>query len=308
VLLIQAMDGHQNGKMPGWRWVAVAAGLLFYILLNGGFHQFVWGLFFLGFFGLFDWKYLPLMLKTLVAACLLGMVRLLPPALQLGSFDTEYLGGYPSLIELFDGLVRLVDPYKSFDVRSYFTALGWWEFDLYIGVSGALFLLGFGLWHWLRHIRSTDSFAPLFAPALAVLLLAIGRVYRPFMLLPIPLINGERVSARLAILPFLVLAVMAAVQMQRWLDGRKLRVELRAGMAALAVLLVHDVWQHTRAWRVNNALFAFGQVDLDLAIKVVANHPDAVYTNLLMIGAAITLVTAVGLIVLAWRKPYGAAV
>lgn len=302
VLLIQAMDVE---KLPGWRWVASAAFLLFFILLNGGFHQFVWGLFFLGFFGIFSWKYFPLMLKTLIAACLLAMLRLLPPALELGRFDNEYLGGYPTLITLFDGLVRLVDPYQSFDSRSLLTQLGWWEFDLFIGVSGALFVLGFGLVRWIKQLKDADGFAPFLLPSLALFLLSIGRIYRLLMLLPIPLINGERVSARIIILPFLVLAVMAAVQMQRWLAGRSLPREARLGIAALAVLLLHDAWQHTRAWRVNNAAFAYGEVDLDLTLKVVANHADAAYTNLLTAGAALTLITALALLLLAWRERRG---
>ena len=305
VLLVQAVDGGQAGKLPGWRWVAATSFLLFFILLNGAFHQFVWCLFFLGFFGLFAWKYFGLALKTLVASCLLAIFRLLPPALELGKFDNEYLGGYPTFAAVLDGLVRFTDPYQSFGTRGFLTPLGAWEFDLFVGLAGTLFLLGFGLWRWLRKLDAPDGFPQFLLPALAMTALAVGRVYRPFMLLPIPLINGERVSSRLIILPFLVLAVMAAVQMQRWLDSRNLRAELRWGMAGLAVLLLHDLWQHTRAWRVNVAADAYGRMDVNLAIKVVSNHPDPAYTNLLLAGAVVTLVTAVALLALAWRERKG---
>jgi hypothetical protein len=299
VLLIQAVDAGQSDALPGWRWVAKTAFLLLYILLNGAFHQFVWCLFFLGFFGLFSWKYLPLMFKTLVASCLLAMLRLLPPALGLGLFDNEYLGGYPTFAALVTSLVQVIDPYQALGTRGFLTPLGAWEFDLFIGLSGAVFLLGFGLWRWLRHVNAPDGFPQFVLPALALAVLAVGQMYRPFMLLPIPLVNGERVSSRMIILPFLVLTVMAAVQMQRWLAERPLRPELRWGIAGLALLLLHDLWQHTRAWNINVAADAFGRMDVNLAIKVVANHPDPAYTNLLLAGALVTLVTALGLVLLA---------
>ena len=301
VLLMQAVDAEKAGALPGWRWVAKTAFLLFFILLNGGFHQFIWGLFFLGFFGLFAWKYLPLMLKTLVAACLLSMLRLLPPALGLGQFDNEFLGGYPTFFSLLQSTLQVVDPYHALDSRGFLTPLGWWEFDLFLGLSGALFVLGFGVWRWLRKLGAEDGFPQFLPPSLALLALSVGMVYRPLMLLPIPLINGERVSARLAFLPFLVLAVMAAVQMQRWLNERPLRPEMRWGIAGLGLLLVHDLWQHTRAWKINVAADAFGRMDVDLAIKVVSNHPDPAYTNLLLAGLAVTLVTAAALLILARR-------
>lgn len=301
VLLVQAVDGQAAGALPGWRWVAKTAFLLFFVLLNGGFHQFVWGLFFLGFFGLFAWKFLPLILKTLVAACLLAMLRLLPPALGLGLFDNEFLGGYPTFATLLESLFRLVDPYQSLGTRAWLTPLGWWELDLYVGLAGAVFVLGFGVVRWLRRLNDVDGFPQFLLPVLAMLALAVGQVYRPFMLFPIPLINGERVSSRLAFLPLLVLAVMAAVQMQRWLNERPLRAELRWGLAGLALLLAHDLWQHTRAWNVNVAADAFGRMDVNLAIKVVSNHPDPAYTNLLLLGLALTTLTAAALLVLARR-------
>ncbi len=302
VLLVQAIDGGQRGALPGWRWVAATAFLLFFILLNGGFHQFVWALFLLGLVGLFAWQYLPLMLKTIVASGLLAALRLLPPALQLGAFDTEYLGGYPTLGALLDGLLRLVDPYQSFGTRSFLTPLGSWEFDLFVGLAGALFLLVFGVGRWAQRLREPDGFAPLFLPALAMLLLSVGQFYRVVMRIPIPLLNGERVSSRLAFLPFLILALMAAVQMQRWLDQRRPRAEAGWAIAALGLALLHDLWQHTRAWRVPIAADAYGPMDVNLAIKVVANHSDPAYTNLLLAGLAVTLVTALGLGVLAWRE------
>ena len=46
----------------------------------------------------------------------------------------------------------------------------------------------------------------------------------------------------------------------------------------------------------------FPVTPVDLAIKVVSNHADAAYTNLLLVGLGITLVMGVVLLVGALRK------
>ncbi|MEI8133128.1 MAG: hypothetical protein WCG34_11895, partial [Leptolinea sp.] len=77
---------------------------------------------------------------------------------------------------------------------------------------------------------------------------------------------------------------------------------LRWGSLAGLLLLFQDLWQHLKLWRVNVAAEYFPVTPVDLAIKVVSNHADAVYTNLLLAGAGITVVMGMVLLVGAFRK------
>ena len=75
---------------------------------------------------------------------------MLPPALHLGQFDSEFLSGYPAVLDVWTALVGMIGPDKAFAHTGQLTNLGWWEFDLFVGLIGAAFLIYFGLAWWLK--------------------------------------------------------------------------------------------------------------------------------------------------------------
>jgi len=285
-----------------WRWLAGYAFLLFFMLLNGSFHQFIWSLMLTGLVGLFHWRYLLQAFTGIFAAGLLSAVRLLPPALHLGQFDNEFLYGYPAVNDIWTALVGMIGPDKAFAHTGQLTSLGWWEYDLFVGLAGAVFLVIFGLGWWLNGHAIPGWLKSLAVPALVLFSLSMGSVYRLVMYIPIPLINGERVSARLITLPFILLILAAVSAFQCFLNTNGKSAFLRWASAIGSFLLLNDVWQHLRLWRVNIAVQYFPVTPVDLAIKVVSNHADSVYTNLLLAGAGITIVMGVVLLVGVFRK------
>jgi hypothetical protein len=307
VLVFQlVVDGRQ-----GWVWVAKMAMLLFAIWLQGAFHQYIWALMFLGLIGLTSWKAFGQALKAGIATLLLSMVRILPPAMMLGQYDDEFLGGYPTVWEALRSMVAIVFPAESIEApRNMLNVLAWWEFDLYLGLIGAAFLLYFGLGRWLKGKHPEHAYPALLLPVVVLFVFSIGRVYRLVRLLPIPLLSGERASIRMIILPAVTLLILAAIEFQAWLRERGSEPILQLSGLGLLFLLGHDLWQHLKVWQVTNAVEAFPVARVDLALRVVGNHPDPAYTNLLALGAIVSLVTLAALIVL-WvrerRQTSGAA-
>lgn len=300
VLLFQLLDGDRT-----WAWVTKMSLLLFTIYLQGAFHQYVWGMMFLGLLGITSWQYLAQALKALFGAGLLGMVRMLPALLHYSEFDNEFLGGYRSLWDMLEASVKLVPPEQSLDIRSMLSQLAWFELDLYIGLAGLVFLLYFGVARWMKQMHSGGApayFDALFLPVLVLALLSIGRIYRVARLVPIPLLSGERVSSRMIILPFLALVIIGAVELQKYFDASPRRVGLRLGGLGFLLVLAHDLWQHLKLWQVNNAAEAFPLTPRDLSLVTVANHPDAPYFTLLGIGAAVTLLALLALLWMTWRE------
>jgi hypothetical protein len=296
-LVFRLFDGDQS-----WRWVAKMSLLLFFMFLNGSYHHFVWVLLFLGLLALGSWKHFWPVVKAGGFAVLLSMVRILPPALHLNAFDDEFLGGYPTLMDMLSSLVTVKFPEQSLQIRSMLSPLGWWEYSLYLGLLGTLFLVIFGIYRWVKNALPQHGYPGLLLPVLGVALLSVGHLYRILRLVPIPLLSGERASIRMIILPVVVLLILAAVELQTWLRQRNLRsVEAVAGLGLLLVL-GHDLWQHLKVWQVTNAFTAFPTTPVNLAIKVVANHPDPVYTTTLAIGAAISLASLFVLLYLAWKR------
>ncbi|MCC6148560.1 MAG: hypothetical protein IT308_13455 [Anaerolineaceae bacterium] len=296
-LVFRLLDGGRS-----WRWVAKMALLLFFMFLNGSYHHFVWVLLFLGLLALGNWHYFWPVVKTSLFAVLLSMVRILPPALHLNTFDSEFLGGYPTLMDILSSLVTVKFPEQSLQVRSMLSPLGWWEYSLYLGLLGTLFLAVFGIYRWVKNRDPRSGYPALLLPILGVALLSLGRIYRVVRLVPVPLLSGERASIRMIILPVAVLLILAAGELQSWLRGRRLLpVE---GIAGLGLLLAlgHDLWQHLKVWQVSNAFAAFPVTPVNLAIKVVANHPDPAYTTALALGAGVSLISLLVLLSLAWRR------
>ena len=283
---------------PGWTWIAGMAFLLFMIFLQGSHHMFTWLLIFLGLFGLTSWKRLWLVIKTGAAAILLSMVRILPPVLLLAKFDSDFLGGYPSIQEVINALILLKPASQSLPVPGVpgSSPLGWWEFDIFIGLVAAVFILYFGILSWMKDREDYPQFQPLFLPVVTLAILSIGDFYKLVRLIPVPLLYGERVSSRMMIIPFIAVLLIAGIYFQRALMSTRLSRVFRLTTLLLMFVTAYDLWQHMRAWRVTTAVNAFKLTPVDLSIKIAANHPDPPYFWLIAIGTLISLATGIFLV------------
>ena len=305
VLVVQLLDGEH-----GWWWSTRTALLLFFIWLQGAFHQYVWALMFLGLLAIVSWKHVVPLLRALIGALVISAWRILPPILIYQQVDTEFLGGFPAAWQLLRALLVIVPPEASLDVRSNINLLAWWELDLYVGLVGTAFLLYFGVFRWAGRARRGEGYPELLLPVAAMILLSIGRVYRLVMLLPVPLLTGERVSARMILLPLVFLLVMGAVELQRWLSGARSNGEetqprayvlYLVGLGGLLVM-AHDLWQHAKLWQVTNVFQVSDYTARDLTLITVSNHPDPLYTMMLAGGAVVTLLGIAGMLLFSWRE------
>jgi hypothetical protein len=221
----------------------------------------------------------------------------------LGQFDTEYRGGYASIQDILNAMVNFKQVSESLPTIGVVPIpLGWWEFDLYVGVIATAFLLYFGVYRWLVDREAYQSLQVLLLPTLGLLVMSLSDVYRVVRMLPIPLINGERVASRMVIIAFIVILFMAVLYFQRALLSKRLPQVFRFVIIVLMGVTVTDLWRHMRAWRVTTAVQAFPVTPVDLAIKVVGNHPDPPYVMMITIGLAITIITGAGLLYLARKE------
>ena len=286
----------------GWRWVAETAFLLFFMLLQGSFHQLIWSLMFLGFVGLAAYRRLWTVLKTGLLTGLLSAVRLLPPALGLGQFNNDFLSGYPRPWDVLTALIQLIGPAQAYAERARWAGLGWWEYDLYLGLAGTLLVGYFGFILWLWNQRREKQYWQLLPAAALLAVFAMWKVYKPVMSLPIPLLTAERVSSRFIILPFVVVIIIAALNLQRWLDRPGVGFVPRLALVALLAITAANLAQHLRAWKVTAAAQGFPFTDVDLSIKTVSNHPDPQYFLVVGIGAGLTTLVGAFLLAMAWRE------
>jgi hypothetical protein len=96
-----------------------------------------------------------------------------------------------------------------------------------------------------------------------------------------------------------VLIMLAASNFQEFLTARGYRgLTERIFCLGLLILMAHDLYQHSRIWRVTNMYKLFPSTPADIRSSVV-NHPDPVYLTVLAVGAAGTLLTLTVLLILA---------
>lgn len=308
VYLVMDLVEHKKG---GWGWLIAVVFTMVLVLLQGHFHLYLWCLIFLGFLLFFQLH----LLKPIILVCLLtiliSMPRLLPPALILQGVTNEYLGGFSSLADLITGLIILRDPNSiSAMVISNTFPLNGWELDFYIGIVGGVFIILFGLavpiWRltqtsWGKNNDST-GLSILILPCVVFIIFSLGNAFEIVVrVLIIPPVTGERVTSRMLIVPLSFLLAIAAINLQCWLDHishtrpqKRLPGWLLWCLIALSIILFHDLDRHMQAWRIrylDSLVNLFPKVPFDPAQHMLANHQDPIYTNLIVGGSIIALIT-----------------
>jgi hypothetical protein len=205
--------------------------------------------------------------------------------------------------ELVGGLIdlRTLSPTDIFSTNQ-LSPLGWWEKDYYLGLGGLAFLIVFGIRIWTHEKDLAGRVSQLMFPIVLMITLSIGRFYRVFHLLQIPLLSSERVSTRLLAIPLGLIFVLVLDSFQRsverWRGHRAAQLLLGTGLLVVA----HDLWQHLKAWRVVNLAQAFPPRPVDFSLDVVANHPDPVYFATLVGGLGVSMLSLGFLIFQAARR------
>ena len=293
-------------RLPGraaWAWVAGMAITLASILLQGHFHLYVWCLLFLGLLGVFYPRVFKIALLGGLAGVLVCLPRLLPPVLVLQEITQEYLGGFASLTDLMAGLVVLRDPERAIMRASTVFPLNGWELDHYIGLLGAALVIWFGIYAPLKAWKQNGSWmGGILWPCLALTILSLGNVMEVVVgVITVPPLTGERVTARILILPLVFWMTLGALCLQGALDQeaakrprKRLHLWEVGVLVGMGCVLFHDLNRHLAAWRIrylDGMTHLFPKLPFDPAQHGIANHADPQYTGLLLGGLVITLLT-----------------
>ena len=247
-----------------WRTVLGLSITLFAMLLQGGMHIYDACHLFLLLVVLTNWSRLTA--KRFAQVCGLGiglgLCRFLPALASMGSLSLRFWPGFwtpgeivKSLVVLHDapynwhhGTKTMVDIYHVWDNAAYS-----WEYDMFIGLTGFLFLVfaGIGLRFWRNAPSPMPRFKNLDWALLGVAFLAMGANYYFVNASPVPFLNTvERAPSRFFAIPLAALIVIAAIRYQRLLDAgvwrRQLRVAAVLGLPHMAFLL----HLHSTVWKI----------------------------------------------------------
>jgi len=284
-----------------WRWCFQMSLLMFVIWLQGSFHQFLWLLLMLGLVGLCVPGKFWVMFRAGFFVLLMSAFRILPAILLYGKYGASYISGYPTLDSLWNALVNLASPTGIPFITPGGEGISAWEVNSFIGLLAALWMLYFGL---VRGLFSKDAPARvLMLPLGGMLLLSMGQFFGYLRLLPIPLIQGERVGTRIISVVLVFLFVMAAERCQRWLENVKERTYAQIALGLGFILTLMELWTDSNFWMISNAVKIFWWVYYDAHRWFVKNnYKDTTYLWLVFGGLAISIATIAGLGLAAWLE------
>jgi hypothetical protein len=301
-------------KRVGWAWVTEMTLVMFLIFLQGAFHFFLYSLTFLLVLAVFSPTYFWTVAKTIIASGLISAIRIAPALLETGALKVSFEGGYPMAHSLWDALVTPTFPGIYITYNGVNAPLGNWEFTVYIGLIGALFLIYFGIFRTLRNVRSTSAgqdahttplaeaspYRSLLLPCLVFILFSFNAVFKELRnLLSIPPLTGERVASRLFIFAVLFILVLAVYELQKWLDSIEVSSLIALGSLFLLGIELNDLWQNYQFWGVSYAATTFqNPSSFQQGNYFVTNHPDPNYIRMLALGLGVTCLTMVTLAIL----------
>jgi hypothetical protein len=289
-LILQILDGDTS-----WAWVTGMALLILGLFLNGGFHFVIYCGIFMILLGLSRREYLPALLKGLLFGGMLSLFRILPAAMEFGGRDKPFISGYFSATDLLSAFITLKPPWDAH--AGLYASLGWWEVNVYLGLLGLSVLAAFGIYMTvMRFPEDRKNLRILLVPALIMSVLAMGKIYQPITLLPLPLLNAERVASRFIILPVFFVILLAGINIEQAIKNNRLTTRPRALILLFIILMGQDLFQHARLWRVEmmTTLFDITPVDIRADILYI---PDPAYTTALVVGLLVGLGTLLYLFV-----------
>lgn len=292
ILVFELIDGNVT-----WIWITKMSFLLFYIVLAGSQHHYIWLIIFLGVLALVQWKQAHKIIAAVFFSGMLASIRLLPPALELAAIEKKaafnYVLGYPSIMELLFSMAILRRPRIAFDEIIFFqtdTIIEYyWEFNYYVGILGLAFIL-FGLALWLKEKKPT--YWQLITPCITVFALSLGSTYRILRMTNLPLLLSERVTSRMISVPMTFFIIIAAIYIQKWLSQQQFSAFQKILLYASLVLMGIEIYTSVILWRISESATYFGSQTLETSLSTVTNHPDPLYEMILLIGLTLGVFTA----------------
>ena len=271
--------------------------LLFIIWLQASFHVVAWCLMLLLLIAIFSRAQRLTALLAILFTGLLSAFRIAPGFLQFHGMRHHFVSGYRSLYDLWEALV-VVKEYGTFKIGGIFGRQGWWEYDLYVGILALAVIVYYGIvarWrkdHDFGEVRSRSLDLSL----LIMFVLSLSYFCAFIALLPIPLINAERVSSRFMIIPLLFVALAACLRMQPDLE----RLERLGAVKWLAVLALMQIGfslvNHSVRWSLMLLERApYPTMQYVPSVQIVAQQ-DPQYKGVTMASAVVSLATLIILV------------
>jgi hypothetical protein len=277
------------------------AFVLFFIILQGGLHIYVWGITFLVLLLIFNWRLLKPVVLSIFFSAILSAFRLIPAGFALANRQEKFIWSYPTLRDLIDSLITIRQQTPE-RLIPWGTA-GWWEYDFYVGIIGLAFILWFGV--AMRFSKDPGlaklRYRELDMPILIMGLFSLSYFHAFLTRIPLPLLRSERVATRFAVLPLMFLVVIASIRFSSVLEKIRQAVKFKVAAVAGVALVALGFVDHSFLWSVARLERIFRSRTPDLSVPDIITMQDGSYRTLLAVSAIVSCAGIVLLLYLLFR-------
>lgn len=296
LLCLDYPEGHID-----WRWNLHFSLFSLVMFMQGGFHFALWSWGFILLYAFTKKSRIKSGVVAFLSAALISMIRILPTSITYISTGRRFIAGFRTMTDLLVSLAQIQLPEHAQALLN--SGLPVWESNYYIGLLGTLFIIIFGLVIPLlqKEYKAKLHLIDFWFPMIIITVLSIGQIWRFTNHLPIPFIHAERVSARFFYLPLLFLLIIAGQTFNLWQATLKQRRHKWIIVCCVLIIIIHDLFQHARLWRVDRLDTLFEKLDVPV-IADVATKSDPAYITAIILGTVISMVTLVILIILSRRN------
>jgi hypothetical protein len=303
-ILLATMRLHRD---PGGMLATLGVGwTLFALFLVGAFHMAVWWTICLVVLALARPGRLTETAAGLALAVGLSLGRIGPAMLTYHDDDARFGSGYPDLTTLLGSLITS-QGYGTPFTETHRVALGWWEFDHFVGIAATAFVVVFALRP--TPVGPAPGRGPLLAAAGVLATLSLSSFYAPIAGLPIPFASSEHATARFFSLAFFLLLFLACCGLDR--DLPTLSPTFKAIACILLVETAFELYGHSLRWRLGRLeLESYVSPYYDNPLTLTAHVKPILHDRLYKLVVAVSWLTSgavVALTLMAWRRPRRAA-
>jgi hypothetical protein len=281
------------------------AFVLFFVMLQGGLHVYVWGVTFLVLLLIFNWRYLKPIILSIALSAVLSAFRLIPAGFALADRKEKFIWSYPTIRDLIDSLITIRQQTPERLIP--WGTVGWWEYDMYIGIIGLAFVLWFGV--ALRFSKAPDlgqrRYKAFDLPMLIMAAFSLSYLHAFLTRIPIPLLRSERVATRFVVLPLVLLVFIASIRFNDVLLRAKRSVKFKVAAIVGVALMILGFVDHSYLWSVARLERVFKSRTPDLSVPDIITVQDSSYKTLVLVSSIISAAGIAFLLYLLFRYRTG---
>ncbi len=296
LFVLELADGKATRTAP-----IKLAFVLFFIMLQGGLHIYVWTITFLVLLLILNRKHLKPAVLSILFSAVLSAFRLIPAGFALAGRKEKFIWSYPTLRDLIDSLITIRQQTPERLIP--WGTVGWWEYDMYVGIIGLAFILWFGV--VLRFSKAQDlqkrRYPDFDLPVLIMGTLSLSYFHAFITRIPLPLLRSERVATRFIVLPFIMLVVLASIRFSDVLRRGRLSLKLKIAAIAGVALITLGFVDHSYLWSVARLERVFRSKTPDLSVPAIITVQDSPYKTLLLVSSIVSAAGIAFLLYLVFR-------